>query len=186
MNTQFESNLQVPDFLPNLIGGASAKPEDGGCLMQFVSFLFDEGWTDQPVCTNRHLANLAVAVNDNISDIARPRLARFAPYLMNTNPPRTLDSPVPAGYVHLKDWNSVMTILANYQIAVATSPAMLYDPGFNSGWTEERIDSALIHILAGAISLYRRTMRELDYPVGGTPISVEAWDAAVSLVGAAA
>jgi hypothetical protein len=70
-----------PESLPLLRPGAHLVPEDGACLMEYVSVLAGERFTDSPRCTDSLLSVLARLVNDATSDQARPRLARFAPAL---------------------------------------------------------------------------------------------------------
>jgi hypothetical protein len=71
----------TPDQLPLLGAGAHLHPSDGACLMEYVSVLAGENFSDHPRCTDPLLAHLARMVNDATSDAARPLLARFAPDL---------------------------------------------------------------------------------------------------------
>ena len=74
-----------PDSLPVLSRGRHHRPEDGACLMEYVSVLSGEAFSDQPRCTHPALAALARMVNDCIehNDIRR-RLALLAPDLIAT------------------------------------------------------------------------------------------------------
>lgn len=72
---------QVPDGLPQLRTGAHACPEDGACLMEYVSLLAGTRFTDHPACTDPTLAALARLVNDSCTDAGRPALAHLAPAL---------------------------------------------------------------------------------------------------------
>jgi hypothetical protein len=56
-------------------------PDDGMCLMEYVSLLADGKFSDAPRCTDRLLAELARLVNDTMSDEARAGLVRLAPTL---------------------------------------------------------------------------------------------------------
>jgi hypothetical protein len=47
--------------------------------MELVAFMAGEPWSDHPACTHPLLAELARAVNDTVSDEARPRLATLVP-----------------------------------------------------------------------------------------------------------
>jgi hypothetical protein len=71
----------TPDQLPLLGAGAHLSPSQGACLMEYVSVLAGEVFSDHPRCTDPVLAHLARLVNDTTSDVGRPRLARFAPDL---------------------------------------------------------------------------------------------------------
>lgn len=70
----------IPEQLPLLRPGAHLAAEDGACLMEFVSLLAGESFSDCPSCTDPTLAVVARLVNDATSDDARPALA-FAPAL---------------------------------------------------------------------------------------------------------
>jgi hypothetical protein len=69
---------QVPDGLPVLAAGKHLAPEDGVCVMEYVSVLAGERFTDRPRCTDLGLALLAQMVNDAVSDSGRHLLAPVA------------------------------------------------------------------------------------------------------------
>jgi len=70
-----------PDALPVLAVGRHRDPRDGGCLMEWVSLLAGERWSDHPACTHPLLAHLARLVNDRVSDASRPALMHLLPML---------------------------------------------------------------------------------------------------------
>jgi hypothetical protein len=72
------ATLVVPEGLPVLAAGTHLVPEDGVCLMEYVSVLAGERFTDHPRCTEPTLAFLARLVNDTISDGGRSVLAPLA------------------------------------------------------------------------------------------------------------
>jgi hypothetical protein len=74
-----------PDGLPMLDRGGHRSPEQGACLMEYVSVLAGARFSDHPRCTHPALAQLARVVNDEIVDpAARSRLAVLAPDLIGT------------------------------------------------------------------------------------------------------
>ncbi|MDN5750782.1 MAG: hypothetical protein L0H64_20125 [Pseudonocardia sp.] len=76
---------RVPDELPVLDRGQHRSPETGACLMEYVSVLAGDRFTDHPRCTDPALAALARLVNDRIERGAvRNALARLAPDLIGT------------------------------------------------------------------------------------------------------
>jgi len=77
--------VEVPAGLPVLSRGRHRDPEQGSCLMEYVSVLAGERFSDRPRCTHPALARLAQQVNDTVADTARPRLARLAPGLIGTD-----------------------------------------------------------------------------------------------------
>ena len=72
----------VPDGLPVLTVGRHRSPESGSCVMEYVSVLAGEPWSDSPGCTHRTLGALARRVNDDVGRAARPALAAIAPRLV--------------------------------------------------------------------------------------------------------
>lgn len=81
--------------MPRLGAGKHTGPEHGACLMEYVSVLAGQRYTDRPACTPAAVAVVARRVNDAVSDQARPRLARWAPELIRSGDrPRGLDDKV--------------------------------------------------------------------------------------------
>lgn len=78
-----ETNITVPDFMPVLKRGRHISPADGACMMEYISVLAGERFSDRPACVHPVLAHMARAVNDYMrdSDEARglllPLLHRF-------------------------------------------------------------------------------------------------------------
>ena len=62
--------------------GRHQHPDDGSCLMEYVSMLAGHSFTDAPRCTDLLLAELARMVNDTIGDRARSSLVGLAPRLV--------------------------------------------------------------------------------------------------------
>lgn len=73
-----------------LAHGGHADPSSGTCLMERVSVIAGERFTDRPRCTLPALAVLAQQVNDRVSDDARQALLPLAPALATsaTDDPR--------------------------------------------------------------------------------------------------
>jgi hypothetical protein len=76
--------VSVPDFMPVLSGGSHANPKDGACVMEYVSFLAGESWSDRPDCTHPVLAAIARNVNDRLGDGQRQVLVPLIPRLLGT------------------------------------------------------------------------------------------------------
>jgi hypothetical protein len=58
--------------------GMHHRPEDGVCLMELVSMLAGEPFTDEPRCACPVLAAVLRAANDRFDDAARQRLYHYA------------------------------------------------------------------------------------------------------------
>lgn len=72
------------DGLPVLSCGKHNDPRDGACLMEYVSVLAGERFTDRPSCADDLLAHLARMVNDATSAPARSTLTRLAVDIVGT------------------------------------------------------------------------------------------------------
>jgi hypothetical protein len=73
-----------PDGLPVLSRGRHARAEEGACLMEYVSVIAGEPFSDHPGCVEPLLVRLAWAVNDTAPPPVRARLVHFAPRLIGT------------------------------------------------------------------------------------------------------
>lgn len=77
--------IQPEDSVPILAVGKHDDPREGACLMEYVSVLAGERFTDHPRCTDGLLAYLARLVNDAVStSAARGGLTHLAPELIGT------------------------------------------------------------------------------------------------------
>ena len=88
MNDNNEGDIMnVPDFLPVLSAGSHDSPSEGACVMEYVSLLAGEEWSDTPACTYRPLARAAQFVNDRLPDSERHRLVPLIGRLFGTTLP---------------------------------------------------------------------------------------------------
>jgi hypothetical protein len=74
----------APVLAPVLARGSHDSPVQGGCLMEYVSLLAGEDWSDTPSCTHPVLASLAQSVNDLLGESARQRLVPLIGALYGT------------------------------------------------------------------------------------------------------
>ena len=80
--------LNVPDSMPVLSQGNHKSPAEGACVMEYISLVKGEPFSDFPRCTEPMVANAAQGVNDRIlndadrSEVLLPRLER----IMNAAP----------------------------------------------------------------------------------------------------
>jgi hypothetical protein len=81
----------------NLDRGRHRGPADGQCLLELVSVLAGEPWSDHPRCVHPVLAAVARRVNDECTDSRRPQLVAFARPLIGTADTRQPVSPVLVG-----------------------------------------------------------------------------------------
>jgi hypothetical protein len=64
--------------------GRHRDPSEGRCLLELVSTLAGEPWSDHPRCVHPVLGSIARRVNDACSDAARDDLVPLAPVLIGT------------------------------------------------------------------------------------------------------
>jgi hypothetical protein len=83
---------EAPDGMPVLEAGAHRDERSGSCVMEYVSVLAGERFTDRPRCTHPAVAALAWQVNDAVSHEARQELGLRAVDLVGAG--RDLDGPV--------------------------------------------------------------------------------------------
>lgn len=82
--------------VPFIRKGVGHTPEEGGCIMQVISWIAEDGqWHDTPKCVFPLLRDAAIEVNDHASDEERQRLLDLAPRLINTR----IDDPGQGGFV---------------------------------------------------------------------------------------
>lgn len=74
----------IPDFIPVLSHGGHYSPEEGACVMEMVSYIAGEEWTDHPKCVADDLQRVARQVNDFVSDDNRSIIATMIPRFIGT------------------------------------------------------------------------------------------------------
>jgi len=81
--------IHVPAALPTLSAGSHDSEHGEACVMEYVSLLAGEQWSDRPECTHPLLAHEARTTNDLLRDSDRSRLVPLIGRLFGT----TDDSP---------------------------------------------------------------------------------------------
>lgn len=66
--------MDLRHSLPSLTAGAHDADSGEACVMEYVSVLAGEPWSDRPECTHPILAHEARTANDLLDDADRPRL----------------------------------------------------------------------------------------------------------------
>lgn len=142
--------------LPALEAGSHTRPEQGACLLEYVSVLAGERFSDRPRCVDRRLASLARAVNDALDDTARPRLALLAPALIGTAIPA---SGRPGRWrTRISEWllcspcSEVFAEIELQRRVRGLAEAVLAATG-----SETARDTTLIGVLAEAVAAHRAT-----------------------------
>jgi hypothetical protein len=76
--------LPIPDALPTLSAGKHEKGAGQACVMEYVSILAGESFSDHPSCTDPVLAAAARSVNDWMTDEGRNELVPLIGRLFGT------------------------------------------------------------------------------------------------------
>jgi hypothetical protein len=76
--------VRPPEGMPVLTKGRHRSPRDGACLMEYVSVLAGENFSDRPRCVDPLIVRLAWTVNDASDDELRGMLPELAPRLIGT------------------------------------------------------------------------------------------------------
>lgn len=75
----------APDFMPVLSAGRHDSPAEGACVMEYVSVIAGEKFSDKPACTDETLAMMAWAINDSLYDEERHMMVPFITRLIGTS-----------------------------------------------------------------------------------------------------
>jgi hypothetical protein len=70
--------------MPVLSYGNHVDPRDGACLLEYVSILAGESFTDRPACVDPVLAAIGRTTNDSLVDRNRHLLVPLIPRLIGT------------------------------------------------------------------------------------------------------
>ncbi len=77
--------MTIPESLPSLSAGAHDADVGEACVMEYVSLLAGEEWSDRPECTHPILAHEARTTNDLLLDRDRQRLVPLIGRLFGTD-----------------------------------------------------------------------------------------------------
>lgn len=76
--------LPIPEGLPSLAAGSHNAGAGEACVMEYVSILAGESFSDHPSCTDPVLSAVARSVNDWMSDESRQKLVPLIGRLFGT------------------------------------------------------------------------------------------------------
>ena len=135
--------MSTPDFMPTLSAGAHDSDDGEACVMEYVSLLAGEQWSDRPECTHPILAHEARTANDLLLDTDRPRLVPLIGRLFGT----TEDSPEIRTALRLTQARRVATLVdraarARIEAAVSATPTDAVAAAFAFPVAEGDLDPA--------------------------------------------
>jgi hypothetical protein len=99
--------MHVPDTLPSLSAGSHNADQGEACVMEYVSLLAGEEWSDRPECTHPLLAHEARTTNDLLREGDRTKLVPLIGRLFGT----TDDSPELRAHLRLAQARQVIGLL---------------------------------------------------------------------------
>ena len=80
--------MNIEDFGPfTLSASAHSGPDQGMCVMEMVSFLAGEEWSDNPPCSSPIISRFCQVINDRMGQEFRDRLQTYVPRLIGTASP---------------------------------------------------------------------------------------------------
>ena len=86
METDILTRLNDIATIP-IARGVHHKMDEGACIMELVSYVAGEPWSDHPACVSPCIATFLRVWNDALSDEERPLLKPLIPVLLNTLAP---------------------------------------------------------------------------------------------------
>lgn len=80
--------MNIKDFGPLKLSKFSHdSPSDGMCVMEMVSFLAGEEWSDNPPCSSPVVSRFCQVINDKFRQDVRDKLQSYVPRLIGTASP---------------------------------------------------------------------------------------------------
>jgi len=77
-------NITIPTGMPTLSPGSHHEGEGKACVMEYVSMIAGEQWSDHPKCVHPALAAVCRAINDTVEDDERGFLLTLINRVMGT------------------------------------------------------------------------------------------------------
>ncbi|KRC66751.1 hypothetical protein ASE12_19435 [Aeromicrobium sp. Root236] len=145
--------MNLPDALPTLSAGSHDADHGEACVMEYVSLLAGEEWSDRPECTHPMLAHEARTTNDLLRDGDRTRLVPLIGRLFGT----TEDSPELRARLRIEQARQVMALLepgARSRVSGAIDEA--------EAWLQKTGDAADVQRAIDAATSYPRHTGDLD------------------------
>lgn len=130
--------MAAPDFLPTLSAGSHDAERGEACVMEYVSLLAGEEWSDRPDCTHPMLAHEARTTNDLLRDGDRSRLVPLIGRLFGT----TADSPELRARLRITQARQVIALIEPSARARALAAVELAESWIGREGTDDDVRSA--------------------------------------------
>src|SRR5215469_10789169 len=76
MSTKVNKPIDIESVVLSV--GSHASAEDGMCVMEMVSYIAGETWSDSPACASPVISSFLRSWNDSLDDETRQRLRSYA------------------------------------------------------------------------------------------------------------
>lgn len=134
----------VPDALPRLSAGSHDAKRGEACVMEYVSLLAGEEWSDRPECTHPLLAHEARTTNDLLRDSDRPRLVPLIGRLFGTS----VDSPGIRAALRIAQARHVITLIEPGSRAYALQAVEQAEEWIGGTGTPEDVQAVIAEVTA--------------------------------------
>lgn len=159
--------VNIPDFMPILSRGNHYNPQQGACVMEMVSYVAGEDWSDTPECTNTELAFLAQKVNDFVSDDNRNAIALMVPRFIGTS--KLKNSSFNRDVAHAISMSGEFTQFKNWfgatELLLTIKNHFNTEIDTNKRLTNEEYDQKAIRILEIALDVADKLLERGEYAV---------------------
>lgn len=155
--------MTIPDFMPVLSKGSHENPRDGACVMEYVSILAGEKFSDMPKCTHSVLADVSQMVNDQLQNHNRHKLVPLISRLFGTSSDDYYEYKIVGDF--LRNW---LRAQGSIEAKVNELHAQWRREGRPASWIDSRgaawltlqwndaVDALLIKYLTGLLDEYDR------------------------------
>ncbi len=140
--------MTTPDFLPTLSAGSHDAEHGEACVMEYVSLLAGEQWSDRPECTHPLLAHEARTTNDLLRDSDRSQLVPLIGRLFGT----TDDSPELRARLRITQARQVITLIEPAGRARALAAVERAESWIGRDGTEDDVRQAFAEAMAAPVS----------------------------------
>ncbi|MBT8161046.1 MULTISPECIES: hypothetical protein [Arthrobacter] len=167
--------MKIFDKLVRLAKGSHVREEQGACVMEYVSMVAGEAFSDRPKCTEPVVFGYAWRANDNMTDDGRQRLLELVPRLLSASPLNPIPE-VGATITEMAFWRTRQFELEERLREAWVDKLFPYTP------IPE--DDARFNALNAVLDEYDKLREEWDLGPASCPVNADDLTALVEAVGA--
>lgn len=161
----------IPDFIPVLSHGGHKNPKDGACVMEMVSYIAGEHWTDRPDCVHEVIQEIARNVNDFVSDDNRNVITEMIPRFIGTDKIKgkkrltQLTAEKMQAHPDMARWTVPGTENSVFHVRARISDHFHYETDINKRFTNEEYDKFAMTILEVILDAADEILERGNYEV---------------------